>query len=306
VCVRSARPRGAVGDGRFALCPGRRQARDRCATYARVPSTSRASGGRDAESRAGERSQRTGPRPPRSDGGAVMWVPGPRPRRSRVVPAHAVEQTRQVRRGTGGDEELGPAVRGGRHRPDGETHALQPGQRTAAGGLGHLDDVEGPAHRQHHRRAGELAPHLAHVVQRRPGRQHGSKAQGVRTRSGAVAAAAGAGARRGAGTRHHVPAPQAGELGDGRAVRGAAAAAAARAGPDVAHAPADADREAHAPSNGCDAAVVTQRTRRVTLCSRLPGSRAFQSAPGGAGGGVSGDARPRTHRCTHFWLCCVK
>ena len=47
-------------DGRFAVyaCWARRYARDRCATYASVPSSSRAAGGFVAESRAGGRSQR--------------------------------------------------------------------------------------------------------------------------------------------------------------------------------------------------------------------------------------------------------
>lgn len=67
---------------------------------------------------------------------------------------------------------------------------------------------------------------------------------------------------------HRVPAPEPRELGDGGAL--GRATAPARAGADLANA---ADREAHAPSNGSDAPMVTQRSNDVTLrtsASRRP------------------------------------
>src|SRR5690606_17958582 len=118
------------------------------------------------------------------------------------------------------------------------------------------------------RRPGEPGPGLGHLVQRRPRGDARGEVQRVRARRPAVRPPTGAGAGGGPGAREDVPAPQAGVLRHGGGVRGAAAAT--RAGPDVADAPADTDREAHAPSNGSDVPVVTQRTRNVTLCFRLP------------------------------------
>lgn len=169
-----------------------------------------------------------------------------------VVPAHAVEQLGQFGRGAGGDEEVGAAVRGGGHGAHREPHAFEPDQGAAAGRLGDLDDVEGAAHGKHHRGAGELAPGLRHFVEGGTGRDDGGEVQGVCARRWAVGPAARAGPGGGPGAGRHVPAPQPGELGHGRALRGAAAAT--RAGPDFADA---ADREAHAPSNGSSTQVVT-------------------------------------------------
>lgn len=173
----------------------------------------------------------------------------------RVVPAHAVQQVRQGRRGARGDEELGTAVRGGGDRPDRQAHPLQPRQGVAPGGLRHLDHVERPPHGQHHRGARELRPERRHLVQRSARADHRRVLQGVGARGPAARTPAGAGPGEGAHARHHVPAPQSRVLRHDRAVRGAAPPP--RAGPDVTDAPTDADREAHAPSNGSDVPVVT-------------------------------------------------
>ena len=96
-----------------------------------------------------------------------------------------------------------------------------------------------------------------------------------------------------------------GELGDGGALRRTAASA--RAGADVADA---GDREAHAPSNGPGAPVVTTRMRNVTLCvhpalfrARL---HAFQAALGSIPGRAPDGARPWVHRSAHSRSVYVK
>ncbi|SCF67991.1 hypothetical protein GA0115256_111365 [Streptomyces sp. DconLS] len=173
---------------------------------------------------------------------------------ARVVPAHAVQQPGQLGRGARGHEEMGPALGGHGHRTQRQAHPLQPDQGLPAGRLGDLHDVEGAAHRQQHRGTRALRPRLGHIVQRGPGRHLGREVERMRARLRTVLEPAGAGARRGPRARHHVPAPQPGELGDGGALRGPATPT--RAGADLANA---ADREAHAPSNGSSAPVVTTR-----------------------------------------------
>lgn len=178
-----------------------------------------------------------------------------------VVPAHPVQQLRQLGGRAGGDEEAGPAGGGGAHRAQRQPHPFEPDQRPAAGRLGDLDHVEGRADRQQQGRAGVLRPGLGRVVEAGARRDRFREGEGVRARGRTRRVAAGALPGDGARAGNHVPAPQSCVLGHRCALRGAYAAACA-AGPHLTNA---ADRETHAPSNGSSAPVVTTRSTAVTL-----------------------------------------
>ena len=234
--------------------------------YARVPSSSRASGGRVAVSRDGGRSQRTSARRRRRHvscraGRAAQVEAG-------VVPAHPVEQPGEFGDGARGDEEVGAARRRRGHRAQREPHPLQPHQRPPPRRCRHVEDVEGPPDRQQHRRARDTA---TTPWSRRPG----WRPPGPRARSRADARPASRTAElpqehspfSGPGARHATSQPH-------RPVYSATAVTSlvrvVRAerprrqepGRGLLDAPAAADREAHAPSNGSAAPVVTTPVTR--------------------------------------------
>lgn len=205
-----------------------------------------------------------------------------------VVPAHPVQQLRQLGCSARGDEELGPAVRGRGDRPERQAHPLEADQRAAPGLLRDLDDVEGAAHGEQDRGARVPAPGLGDLVEGGAGRDGRCEGQWMRPRRAAIRMTAGAVADggRGAGAGDHVPAPQPGVLRDRRALRRPAAAP--RAGTELLGAAAAADREAHAhaPSNGSDAPVVTTSAGRDAGPGRArcpegpPGALLAACAPG--------------------------
>lgn len=191
----------------------------------------------------------------------------------RVVPAHPVEQPGQPGRGPGGDEELCTAGRRHRHRAQRQAHPLHPHQCAPPRRLGDVEHVERPAHGEQHRGARHLGPGVRGHAEGGARRHLAGEVQRVRAGGGARRVTARADARRGAGTRRHRPAPESCVFGDRG--RPGSTAAPSRAGP---HLPDAADREAHAPSNGCDSPVVTTGVRDVL---RRRGSA-------GARGGVAG------------------
>lgn len=216
--------------------------------------------------------------------------------RGGVVPAHAVQQAGQPGRRSGGDEEVGAAVRAGRHRAQGQAHALHAHQGPSCGGLGDLDRVEGTPEREHHRGVRRAGPGPGDLLQRGARRDLGGGLEGMRAGGGAVPAAAGAGPGDGPCAAHHVPPPQAGVLGHRRALGGAVRPAAPPgAGADLAH---PADREAHAPSNGSATRSVTVRMRNVTLCVAPSLRRHTRAASGCVPSGEVLGARPVVLRST--------
>lgn len=197
-----------------------------------------------------------GPRGPRGSGDVRTGAQRPQIQ-IRVVPAHPVEQPGQSGGGPGGDEELGAAGRGHRHRPQRQPHPLHPHQGVPAGCLGDVEHVEGPAHGEQYRGARHLGPGIRGGAQGGARRHLTGEVQRVRAGGRARGVAARAGARRGTRAGSHRPAPESCVL--GHRGRAGPAAATPRAGP---HLPDAADREAHAPSNGSDSPVVTTRRPR--------------------------------------------
>ena len=292
---RSARPQGAVRVGRL-RCVRRGPARHVRATPAtgapRRPASPAAAGppaasspcpGRRAQPAHRAEAAAVGRRGRDVGAGAeAAQVEG-----GRVVPAHAVEQLGQFGGGAGGDEELGAALGGGGDRAEGQAHALQPGQGAAPGGLGDLDHVEGAARRaaSPRRRGTPPRPRSLRRAWRRPG-PRGAKS------SGWAPGAAAVGARR--TSRRPPPARAPGTTSQPHSPVNSATAVHSEERPRRRRGRTDlpdaADREAHAPSNGSGAPVVTRRTRNVTL--RCRSALPPVGGAGGVRGGALGGARP--------------
>lgn len=178
-----------------------------------------------------------------------------------IIPAHPVQQPRELRGRSGRHEELRPPRRRRADRTQREPHPLQPDQGAPPGRLRHLDHVEGAPQRQQDRRSRIPRPGPRRLAEARARRHRLGERERMRPRCHTGGTPAGALAGNGPRTREHVPAPQSGVLRHCRALR--AADAASCAGPHLTNA---ADREAHAPSNGSDAPVVTTGSPPVTLC----------------------------------------